>query len=85
VSRGFVLNDPELLMGFGVNRTMKDEDASRIADGLDRIAIGLDQLNALLQRKGEAAKTRILNWVWAVGIIGVGVFIWTLLRTGPIR
>ena len=69
-------------MGFGVNRTMQDEDAYRIANSLDRIATGLEQLNALLQRKGEAAKTRILNWVWAVGIIGVGVFIWSLLRTG---
>jgi hypothetical protein len=69
-------------MGFGVNRTMKDEDASRIADSLDRIAIGLDQLNVLLQGKTQAGKTRIPNWVWAVGLVGVGVFIWSVLKTG---
>ena len=61
---------------------MKDEDASRIASSLERIATGLDQLNALLQRQGQAAKTRIPNWAWAVGMIGIGVFIWSVLRTG---
>jgi hypothetical protein len=61
---------------------MKDEDASRIASSLDRIATGLDQLNELLQRKAQATKTRIPNWVWAIGIFGVGVFVWSTLRTG---
>jgi len=61
---------------------MKHEDASRIASSLERIATGLDQLNALLQRKSQAAKTRIPNWAWAIGIIGVGVFIWSVLGTG---
>jgi len=64
---------------------MKDEDASRIASSLERIATGLDQLNALLQRQGQAAKTSIPNWAWAIGIIGVGVFIWSVLRTGAVR
>jgi len=61
---------------------MKDEDASRIASSLERIATGLEQLNEFLQRKTQAARTRIPNWVWLVGIIGVAVFIWSVLRTG---
>jgi hypothetical protein len=71
----------ELYIGFGVNRTMKDEDASRIAISLERIAAGLNQLNDLLQRKAQASKTRIPNWAWAVGISGVGLFIWSVLKT----
>jgi hypothetical protein len=34
---------------------MKDEDASRIASSLERIATGLEQLNEFLQRKTQAA------------------------------
>jgi uncharacterized membrane protein YdcZ (DUF606 family) len=68
-------------MAFGVNQTMKDEDASRIASSLDRIATGLDQLNELLQRKSQAAKTRIPNWAWAIGVIGVAVLILSAIKT----
>jgi hypothetical protein len=63
---------------------MKDEDVSRIASSLERIAAGLDQLNELLQRKAQASKARVPNWAWATGIIGVGVFLWTVLKTGTV-
>ena len=72
-------------LGAGVHRIMKDEDASRIASSLERIAAGLDQLNALLQRQGQVAKTRIPNWALAIGMIGVGVLLWSILRTGAAR
>jgi len=64
---------------------MKDEDASRIASSLDRIATGLEQLNELLERKAQAAKAGIPRWVWAAGMIGVGVLIWSVVKTGPIH
>lgn len=60
---------------------MKDEDASRIASSLERIATGLDQLNELLQRKTQAAGTRIPNWAWAIGMIGVAALIFSVVRT----
>ena len=47
----------ELFIGIGCPSTMKDEDASRIASSLERIAPGLDQLNELLHRKA-------LEWVF---------------------
>jgi hypothetical protein len=61
---------------------MKDEDGCRIGSSLERIATGLDQLNELLQRKAQASKARLPNWAWAIGIIGGGVCIWSLLKTG---
>jgi hypothetical protein len=64
---------------------MKDEDASRIASSLDRIATGLEQLNELLQRKTQAAKAGFPRWVWAVGMIGAGLFIWSVVRTGSMH
>ena len=64
---------------------MKDEDASRIASSLDRIAAGLEQLNDLLQRKAQTAKARIPTWVWVVGMIGAGVLIWGVVKTGSVR
>jgi hypothetical protein len=45
--RGLRLQHLEFSLGFGVNRTMKNEDASRIASSLERIATGFDQLNEL--------------------------------------
>jgi len=61
---------------------MKDEDASRIASSLERIATGLDQLNGLLQRTAQAAKGRIPKCVWAVGTIVAVVLIWSMVRNG---
>jgi hypothetical protein len=60
---------------------MKDEDASRIASSLERIATGLDQLNELLERKAQVAKARI-PWAWAIGMIVAGVLIWSMVKTG---
>jgi hypothetical protein len=40
---------------------LKDEDASRIASSLERIATWLDQLNDLLRRKAQVSKARIPN------------------------
>jgi len=68
---------------FGVNPIMKDEDASRIASSLDRIATALDTLNALLQRNAQAARGRMPNWVWAIGIIGVIVLVFGVMKTTP--
>lgn len=62
---------------------MKDEDASRIANSLERIATGLDQLNELLQGKTRAAGTRIPNWAWAIGFIGFAVLLFGVMRTTP--
>jgi hypothetical protein len=62
---------------------MKDEDASRIAGSLDRIATGLDKLNGLLRRNDRAATTRIPNWAWVAGIIGVVVLVCSVMRTTP--
>jgi len=64
---------------------MKDEDASRIASSLDRIAAGLEQINDLLQRNAQTAKAKIPTWLWAVGMIGAGTLIWGVVRTGSIR
>ena len=75
-----LLSDLELLVGSGVNRNMKDEDASRIANSLERIAKGLDHLNELLQRR--ASRASFPTWAWAVGIVAVGAFIWGVLKTG---
>jgi hypothetical protein len=61
---------------------VKDEDASRIAGSLERIAIGLDQLNELLQRKAQAAKGRIPKWVWVAGTIVAVVLIWSVVKPG---
>jgi len=47
---------------------MKDEDPSRIANSLERIATGLEQLNQMLQRKAQAAQAGIPRWAWEVGI-----------------
>jgi hypothetical protein len=60
---------------------MKDEDASRIASSLDRIATGLDRLNELLQHKTSAPRTRIPNWAWVVGLTVFAVFIWSVVRS----
>jgi len=61
---------------------MKDEDASRIASSLDRIATGLDKLNELLQRKTQAAKARIPKWTLVIGTIVAVVLIWSMVKTG---
>jgi hypothetical protein len=61
---------------------MKDEHAARIASSLDRIATALDRLNEPLQGKAQAAKARIPNWAWTIGMIGVVVLIWSFVRTG---
>jgi hypothetical protein len=60
---------------------MKDEDAFRIANSLERIAGGLDQLNEMLRRRALAPETRIPNWAWAIGLIGVGVLIFSVMKT----
>jgi hypothetical protein len=72
----------ELSWGFGVILNMKDEDASRIASSLDRIATGLDKLNELLQRKTQAAKARIPKWALVIGTIVAVVLIWSMVKTG---
>jgi hypothetical protein len=60
---------------------MKDEDAFRIASSLERIATRLDQLNEMLRRRALAPKTSIPNWAWAIGLIGVAVLIFSVMRT----
>jgi hypothetical protein len=60
---------------------MKDEDAFRIANSLERIAAGLDQLNEMLRLRALAPKTRIPNWAWAIGLIGVAVLIFSVMKT----
>jgi hypothetical protein len=60
---------------------MKDEDAFRIANSLERIATGLDRLNELLQRQGQTAKRRVPNWAWTVGVIGAALLIYSVVRT----
>jgi hypothetical protein len=60
---------------------MKDEDAFRIANSLERIAAGLDQLNEMLRRSALAPETRIPNWAWTIGLIGVALLIFSVMKT----